>query len=330
MVSTLIQEVIRRFPALTGGSASFLGNHGGFSGAKLWRVDTESGPYCLRSWPGDIPETRIAWVHGWMKRAQALPFVPAVTACADGRTVVELAGRCWDATRWLSGAADDSTKPNASRVTAACVALAQLHRVWASASQPAPCPAILRRLERNASWLRRVKAGWRPRFQTDDPVRPVAERAWEILSRQVDRLPASLEPWAVRPVPIQPCLCDVWRPHVLFTGDAVTGLIDYGGMKLDNVAGDLARLLGSWVGEEPALIAAGLDAYTSLRPLSTVEQQLVPLLDQTGTLLGAANWLDWLYGDVPRVFDDRLAVAQRLAHLVARLERMAPTTHLHG
>jgi homoserine kinase type II len=121
-------------------------------------------------------------------------------------------------------------------------------------------------------------------------------------------------------LPLQPCLCDVWHDHVLFEGERVTGLVDYGSVKTDHVAVDLARLLGSLVGDDRQQQAAGLEAYARLRPLSPEECRLVAALDETGTVLGAANWLRWLYHDVRR-FEDREAVARRLAALVQRIER---------
>ena len=120
-------------------------------------------------------------------------------------------------------------------------------------------------------------------------------------------------------MPVQFCVCDIWHDHVLFTGDAVTGLIDYGSVKPDNVAVDLARLLGSLVGDDAAAFARGLAAYKQVRPLSTDERALVPILDRTGVVLGIANWLRWLYVD-GRVYEDRAAVARRLAALVERAE----------
>src|SRR5258708_31355678 len=54
-----------------------------------------------------------------------------------------------------------------------------------------------------------------------------------------------LTPWLNRKVLLHYCLGDVWSAHVLFTGDEVMGLIDYGGMPLDHPAQDLARLFGS-------------------------------------------------------------------------------------
>jgi hypothetical protein len=44
------------------------------------------------------------------------------------------------------------------------------------------------------------------------------------------------------------------------------------------------------------------------------------MLDRTGTILGTANWLLWLYRD-KRVYEEGSGVARRLAALVERMER---------
>jgi Ser/Thr protein kinase RdoA (MazF antagonist) len=105
---------------------------------------------------------------------------------------------------------------------------------------------------------------------------------------------------------------------VLFTGDCVTGLVDYGSCKVDHIAVDLARLIGSLAGDDEALWRAGLDAYALHRPLTDAERALARDLDRSGVVVAAANWLRWLYRD-RRAYPDRNAVAQRLAGLVDRL-----------
>ena len=93
-------------------------------------------------------------------------------------------------------------------------------------------------------------------------VRSLAERAWALSQTWAEWVPRALATWAERPLPLQPCLCDVWHDHVLFEGDTVTGVIDYGGAKIDHVAVDLARLLGSMAGDKAKLRAAGLPLFT--------------------------------------------------------------------
>jgi len=118
---------------------------------------------------------------------------------------------------------------------------------------------------------------------------------------------------------LQSCLCDIWHDHVLFEGTTVTGFVDYGGVKIDHVAVDLARLLGSMVEDRADLRTAGLEAYQRIRPLSLQEEELVSVLDETGTLVGLITWLKWLYVD-SKQFDVRAAAARRLQMLVKRVE----------
>ena len=310
--------VLREYPALRAGRPVPLGNRGGFSGARLWRVETVAGPFCLRAWPPDAPAVQtLRTIHDWMQAAAraGLEFVPAVLPAADGATWVEHAGRPWEVTGWLPGRADFHDRPTPARLEAACVALARLHAVWAGQATAGPCPAVRRRLERYRHWCALVHAGWRP-ADAD----PWVARAGGAVRRHVSSVPELLAQWQARPVAVQPCLCDVWHDHVLFEEDAVTGLIDYGAAKPDHVAVDLARLLGSLAGDDAALWAVGLAAYRRLRPLSWEEEALVTVLDRTGTLLGAVNWLIWL-GHEGRAFEDRGAVARRLTALVERIER---------
>jgi len=123
-------------------------------------------------------------------------------------------------------------------------------------------------------------------------------------------------------VPLQPCICDVWHDHVLFTGDRVTGLIDFSAMRIDSVAIDVARLLGSMAGDNHELWRVGLDAYHAARPLNDDERALVRPLDQSGALLAAVNWVAWLYRE-QRQFPDASAVARRLDEILSRLEALA-------
>jgi homoserine kinase type II len=261
-----------------------------------------------------------------MKRARndGLAFVPAVFFTLDGASWVEADGRLWEVTQWMPGQADFQEKPTATRLEEACTALARLHECWRQTTETRTdvCPAISRRIERTREMLALSRSGWQPAIRLDDadPARPVAERAWRILPARVEAMPSRLERWVARRWPLQPCLCDVWHDHVLFEGDRLSGLIDYGAIKVDHVAVDLARLLGSLVEDDVERWNVGLRAYRTVRGLSADEEELVRVLDETGTVLGVANWLRWLYKG-ERQFEDRRTGAERLRIFVERVER---------
>ena len=121
-------------------------------------------------------------------------------------------------------------------------------------------------------------------------------------------------------MPVQPCLCDIWGAHVLFTDNAVTGLIDYGAVKDDHVAVDLARFLGDCVGDDDVMFTVGLDAYREAGGILDVPDELVRVLDRTGTLCGVINWLFRIEeGGCHRL--DVEAVAARVKRLATRVER---------
>src|SRR5262249_33508471 len=143
-----------------------------------------------------------------------------------------------------------------------------------------PCPAVSRRLDGVHEWTCLVRSGWTPALtaEADDPVLPWAQRAWQLLPLRIEAVPEKLAPWVKLPVSLQPCLCDPWHDHILFEGDTLTGLIDYGSVKVDHVAVDLARLLGSLVGDHAEQRAVGLLAYALLRPLTAEEEALVHVL----------------------------------------------------
>jgi homoserine kinase type II len=320
------REVLRAYSSVPPAARLHaLGSSGGFSGARLWRVESALGDLCLKAWPPRSTDAgRLGWIHVLMTlaRTAGLRVVPALLTASHGSTWVQHAGLLWDLTTWMPGQADFCHVRSISKVEAASAAVAQIHRAWANvAPAVGPCPGVQRRLEKARYWLEVIQSGWRPPLTGNAQLRPLVERAYALLRARIGEVPQQLGPWLERPVPLQPCICDIWHDHVLYDGERVTGIIDYGGTKMDHVAVDLARLLGSMVGDDPSLYAAGLQAYKRLSALSLEEEALARILDETGTLIGMGNWVKWLCRD-GYSFPDEDGVARRLEVLVRRLECM--------
>jgi homoserine kinase type II len=308
-------EVLTRYPAvLFSGAPAPLGGFGGFSGARLWRLAGAAGPLCLRAWPAGQTPDRLAFIHRLTAHARAagLTFVPGLFATRDGATRVEHAGRLWELQEWMPGAADYHRRPTAARLEAACDALARLHVCWQAAcdEDAGVCPAVLRRLRAAVEWRDLIRDGWRP------PAPPA-------LLRWMEAVPGLLGGWACREWPLQPCVGDPWHENLLFDGDRLTGLVDYGAAKVDHPAADVARLLGSLAEDDSDGWTAGLRAYRRVRPFSDDEEALARALDVTGTAAAAALWLRWLYRG-ERALADRDAAGRRLATLLGRVQKWAP------
>src|SRR5262245_12154672 len=270
--------------------------HQGFSGARLWRCLPPGVCYGLRVWPPGMDVDRLSWVHRLMKTARedGLDFVPEVFATRTGVTCFIHENRVWDLTTWMPGRADGSGPSPRAHVEAACAGLARVHQSWHRLGvECGPCPAIDRRLRTWQQWRELLAAGWRPSCVVENhpPLTRQARRAWDLLGLWMPRVPGWLAPFRTLEFALQPCLCDVWQEHLLFTGDRLTGLIDYGAVKIDQVAVDLARLLGSAVGDDESNRATGREAYRRVRPLPEQEEALAYALDLSGAVLGMSNWL---------------------------------------
>jgi Ser/Thr protein kinase RdoA (MazF antagonist) len=303
-----------------------LAGAGGFSGSRLWKVTAASGVYCLRRWPVETTAERLGFIHAFQRhlRDSGLPFVPALVGPRGGAWFVEHGGWLWELAAWMPGKADYRQHPSAVRLAAAMKALAEIHLAAArmpGQSRVGTSPGLAARLEQ----LRQLRAGGIERIEA-----AVARRTlvWDDLARRICQqfhrhaLQVESALAAAAPIhgPLFPCLRDVWHDHVLFTGDEVTGIIDFGAARIESPAGDIARLVGSLVRDDAEGWPAALAAYEVHRPLDAVQHQLVRAFDASGVLLAGTNWLTWLYLD-QREFDDEAAVARRLAEITARLEK---------
>jgi homoserine kinase type II len=131
---------------------------------------------------------------------------------------------------------------------------------------------------------------------------------------------------------MQPCLRDIWHDHVLFTGNEVTGLVDFGAADIDTPATDIARLLGSLAGSPPLpfregpgegspqrnIWQIGLEAYSATRPLSESELLAVFAINAANPILAGCNWIDWLYIQ-RRQFGNPAQILTRFQRIVAQL-----------
>lgn len=86
---------------------------------------------------------------------------------------------------------------------------------------------------------------------------------------------------------------DPRREHLLFSEGRVSGLIDFGAVTHDTPMVDLARWLCETASADAAAWQSGVDAYHSVRPLSTAERRLVSTLTLSGVVASGFNWVRW-------------------------------------
>jgi homoserine kinase type II len=304
----------------------------GFSGALVVRIETAAGAFCLRGWPlGTKSSEKILALHEFLAyvRAQEINYVPVPVASDDGITLVWVAGRFWQLEPWLPGSADFWSRPSDVRLAAAFKALARFHEAARGfrpaggrpsnlgPAEPAVPPTVLERIERIERWKPIRLAELRERIrQCPGDGSAVALAAGRVLSgfeRCGPRIERELRSASQVPVPLQPCLRDVWHDHVLFQGDEVTGLIDPSAARTDTVAADISRLAGSLIADDRLAWGKAIDAYQSVRPLSREEAALVGILDRSGVLLSGMTWLERRYFECISFTERALEHLQRIA-----------------
>ncbi len=308
----------------------------GFSGAAIFRVTTDHASYALRRWPspGLLPEARLRELHRFLAflEAEGINELAVPIAGLQG-TLVHCREHVWQLEPWKPGVSDFLDAPSEERLVNAMQALARLHVVarryvsshsgaeWFFQSSRQPSPAVHERLRLLNGWdANRLRV-----LISASPLNAWGSQLAVWFDWIAPSVRAELESAAHLGVRLHPCLRDVWSDHILFTDQAVTGIIDASAARSENVAADLSRLLGSLLPEGGARWDSALMAYSQVRPLADDERRLIPILDRSGTLLSTLHWVQQGDSSVP-VWSHPGSVL-RFQTLVHRLERLASERH---
>lgn len=318
----------------------------GFSGATVLRVESDAGPHCLRGWPSHADPQRVVGLHRLLKHvcSRGIDFVAPPVRANDGHTLVFTNRRWWQLEPWMPGHADYSSRPSDSRLTAAVTSLARLHvamasfepagaeRTWFSSGEPALAPAVEERIERMEAWSQDKQLALWGQIERSPEEAGFRSAATSIIAgffRCAAGIAEELRAAARMRVPLQPCLRDVWHDHILFDGDAVSGVIDPAAARTDTIAADISRLVGSLVADDVRGWDVAIAAYQSVRHLSPEELRLIGVLDRSGTLLSGMTWLARrFFANV--AFERPELVVARMEKIVERLKRLAPRPPSHS
>jgi homoserine kinase type II len=306
-----------------------LGGAGGMSGADLWQVRARDELFCLRRWPAEHPSAdALAWIHQQLRRAvtAGCDFVPLPLPTPDGQTFVRHAGHLWELSEWMPGRADFHLQPTHNKLIAALRALARFHQATADAAtdRPGRSPGLeVRWLQLQSTTPQRLStlngtldAAYGPQIQR------LAQQVLQLVPQCLQSARTAVAAARDLITPTQPCIRDIWHDHVLYQGERVSGFIDFGAMRIETPVGDIARLLGSLVGNDPQRWREGLAAYEEVRPVTDDQRRLLAAFDAANITLAGLNWIDWLYVQ-RRQFRDLDQVAGRLAEICRRAECFA-------
>ena len=311
----------------------------GFSGAQVWRVQTAQGAYALKR-TSEIKEaeSRFPWIHGVLEHAWREGFhrLPLPQKNRQGRTVTIAAApitpssslhhdpSAWVVSPWMPGTPLPEGQATEASIASAAKTLAAWHHCVSShpdCVNDSPLPCMQRRRDHVSGWM----DGNLERLQTVLCKTPASDKvllAQEITVLAKSRLPAlahRLSSACGQRGRLLPAIRDIWRPHVLFRGAQVVGMIDFDAMRLDSPVVDIARLLGSFCGVSPALWNHGTEAYGRELFLSQQDLQNIELLDAANRVLSPLNWLRWIYLE-ERTFANDSHAWRRIKTLAERID----------
>ena len=306
-----------------------MGGAGGYSGALLCAI---APPAARSSSAPGPPAGRIAPSSSVSIAGSSSPPAPGSTPVPlldnSQQSLQEFHGRFWELTPWLPGTAAAARPPAREHLQAAFAGLAALHRCLACESGVGVSPGLTLRRDT----IRHLINGGFDTIeaavarQAASPAEAAAAGKWLSLARSAaPRLADALDHASHSVLDLQPCLRDARPDHFLFEQSRLTGIVDFGAMGVDCVAGDLARLIGEWQGGDPAARACAQQAYEQVRPLSSIQADLITVFESSADLLIGERWLRWSYLEGRR-FEDPQAVPKGLARGLKRLERLIRAT----
>lgn len=274
----------------------------GLSGSCVWKVDTSEGAYCLKGWPSDrFPVHELARRHQLLTHLGENGFglVPLPRRTSAGETIQSTDDWHWDLTSWKPGSPCERSRTDDTPLNTAVRCLARFHK--AARNFEKPTVGASPGLQTRRTVVNDLSIGQHEHLiaalvdRQPSPYQEIGLRLHEQLVRTSPNVQQSLREFADMKLPLQWCLRDVKYDHVFFQGDEVSGLIDYGAAAIDSVAGDLARLLGSFLERQDPSWDRALEEYQDCSPLSVAERNAVWEFDRGGSVASAANWLRWIF-----------------------------------
>jgi Ser/Thr protein kinase RdoA (MazF antagonist) len=331
-----VPTVLANYPSrFRQSSIESLGSAGGMSGAQFWRIRGPGGVVVLRRWPKEHPTPeRLSFIHSVLAHATArgIDFLPLPITTLRDETFVAHADHLWELEPWLPGTANYAAAPTAEKIRAAMKSLAKFHIAvcdFPSIQTPgftSGSSAITSRIER----LQELAQGGHQELAkaiVDDVWPEFSRHARQFVALLAKALPSVIkahQPLSNLSFSLQPCIRDIWYENVLFTGDVVTGIVDFGAMDIDTPACDIARLLSSLAGPDPTRRQIGLTAYESERRLSTSELLAVDAFDSSIVTLAGCNWIRWIYVE-RRQFENSEKILQHFRRIVERTRMIVST-----
>ncbi len=315
-----------------------LGNNGGFSGSQLFRVATHSGSLLLRKLPrtGNPYGKRQIWIHQVIEHCfqNGCWFLACPEKSVAGATLVNFNDSLWQAERWIEGEASYESNPSNSKLDSIFGSLTQFHEISSKfSSKLGPVPAVRNRISRLHQLADIRSEEIRQSLQVRPaPLKarlfPLAIQVCELFHRFRDPVAHDLNQLSDQNLRLVPCFRDIWHDHLLFEGEKLNGIVDYGALDIDHPATDISRLSVSLASDDPSSFPNAYEAYRRHANLSDLEVELGFTLNRANILMSSMNWIDWIYRQ-ERTFDSHELIEKRMSRNIKHMQFLENPTQNH-
>jgi hypothetical protein len=332
VVQELPKIVIDQADVVLRGIDSISPIHRGLSRSSVYRIDSRSGRFALKSYAkSDFSFEKIAAVHRFQKHifGSQILVCPRVVEWQDGVTVLGVDDAWWELSSWQPG------KPIATigqateaQLLDACGTLGMIHaasrrlavRDEQSVGVASRIQGLLQASQESLSRKTEVML-WSERDL--DFANLIERYTWHVASRALFLI-RQLNELGVRGWRCQWIVRDVWRDHVLFEdaadeNRALSGIIDWSAAAMDVPILDVVRMLGTMLLPSDDRWQTSLTAYTATSNLQfTLED--VRDLDEASTILSARNWIKWTANSSGLSEHERNQAKSRWGEITRKLE----------
>jgi hypothetical protein len=332
---------------------------GGFSSARVFRVkDSSGGAYAVRRTPvaDAMPAERYCELVALLRDVSLLgcefvpvplrhqqvsrgmletPYTPLFTNPDHSQTRIRTHEFVWQMEPWMPGEPAQGF-PTTRQIESALEILALFHKTAAESVRAGTNYQTLRvtrerspGLSRRLSIASELSDGLLARFvkavasEPDSEFRSCARRFCAALEFWLPWLTKQLTEVASVPYQLQPVIRDLWKPHVLFTEERVTGIIDLNAMATDHVGLDATRLFRSWFGADVDRVRETINLFCARQAFDVSERRLLTAFDASTVLLSPVTWFRRRLANVTSASIAE-KVAQRFAELTIVAERFEP------
>lgn len=274
----------------------------GLSEAKVYRIESLSSRYAMKRWPASTHRERLSEIHAFQEHLAGcdVPLVPGIVKWSNGDTLLEAEGVWWEISEWKPGAPLDRLgEINEDQLLQCAEALAMFHRRSESREAATLCaPGLQQRADGMRSAMR-MEGEPRRRFLASISMRNGASDARlleDLHARAMDVIPGTVELLQSLSQARNRCfwiLRDVWREHILFQDNRLSGVIDFGAARIDWPGLDLVRAFGTLMLESDPRWPAAVDRYLKRRPDASITLARLQAVHRASVALSALQWIDW-------------------------------------